>query len=116
MRPLRVYIAAPYSADTEEERLANVEKVIAVAREVMGLGHHPFVPHLSHYIDPQNDRFEWEQWMDWCIDWLGTCDILLYLGSSKGADLELEVARKRGKPVAFSVKELERFALFFEEE
>ena len=93
MRPLRVYLAAPYTAATEAERLANVEKVVEVGRLVMGMGHHPFVPHLSHHLDPQNDRFVWEEWMDWCLDWLGVCDILLFLGESKGTLLELEGAR-----------------------
>ena len=96
--PLKIYIAAPYSADTKEKRKKNVETVIDAALVLFKKGHFPYVPHLTHWVDERakktNIAMEWEGYMRWHRPWLETCDAFLYLGSSKGADLELQMAKK----------------------
>ena len=50
---LKIYIAAPYSADTEEERRKNTEAVIDTALVLFKKGHFPYIPHLTHWVDKQ---------------------------------------------------------------
>jgi hypothetical protein len=98
VQTLRVYVAAKYSAPTDIQRLANTGRPILEARDLMKLGFHPFVPQLSHHIDPGADLFSWEMWMDWCLDWLIACDAMLVLSESKGVEVEKEFAEKNGIP------------------
>jgi len=66
-------------------------------------GHTPFVPHLAHVIDRValgiGMTFSWEEWMEWCKVWLRECDAFLFLGTSKGADIELALAKELGLPI-----------------
>ena len=95
---MRVYIAGPYTADTEEERLANALRAIDAGIEVYRLGHIPYIPHLSHWLDKRateiGQPLEWEDYMKIGIEWLGMCDAFIYLDSSKGTDIELYYAVK----------------------
>jgi Fe2+ transport system protein FeoA len=45
----------------------------------------------------------WADYIEWDKIWLAECDALLFLGNSKGANLELEIAKKLGKPIFFNV-------------
>ncbi len=102
-RPLRIYIAGPYSAGTNAKRLRNVRRAIDAAIKIFKMGHFPYVPHLTHYIDirAKQTRLElvWKDFMKWDLCWLELCDAILYLGKSRGADLELRRARKFQKAV-----------------
>ena len=107
---LKIYIAAPYSADTEEEREKNTEAVINAALALFKKGHFPYIPHLTHWVDKRaketNVVMEWKDYIKWHRPWLETCDAFLYLNSSKGADLELRVAKKLGKLIFYSIDDI----------
>ena len=107
---LKIYIAAPYSADTEEEREKNTEAVINAALALFKKGHFPYIPHLTHWVDKRaketNVVMEWKDYIKWHRPWLETCDAFLYLNSSKGADLELQVAKKLGKLIFYSIDDI----------
>jgi len=104
------YIAAPYSAGTEEERVKNVETVIDAAVALFQKGHYPYIPHLTHWVDKHIEKtgiiLEWDDYMEWHKTWLVACDALLYLNSSKGADLELQSAKDSGKLIFYSLDEV----------
>lgn len=104
--PLRIYVAAKYSAPTDVERLANTGPPILAARELLALGFCPFVPQLSHHIDPTAELFTWSQWMDWCLNWLISCDAMLMLSDSKGVQVEREFAQLNGIPVFETVEQI----------
>ena len=70
MRPLRVYVAGPYSPPKNcslhnAPRIIqhNVDRAIAIGNQIHDRGHYAFVPHLSHYmhINPSSsqDRGVW---------------------------------------------------------
>lgn len=103
---MRIYVAAKYSAPTDVERLANTGPPILAARELLALGFYPFVPQLSHHIDPTAELFTWNQWMDWCLNWLISCDAMLILSQSKGVRVEEEFAEKNGIPVFYTIRAL----------
>ena len=44
--------------------------------------------------------------MDWCLVWLAQCEAILYLGPSKGADIELAEAERLGLKIYRSVSEI----------
>ena len=108
--PLKIYIAAPYSAETEKERIKNTETVIDVALTLFQKGHFPYIPHLTHWVDKRakgtDVAMRWEDYIRWHRPWLETCDVFLYLGSSEGADLELQMAKDLSKSIFYSIDEI----------
>jgi len=107
---LLVYVAGPYSANTAERLERNVEAAVDAGIAVFQRGHFPYIPHLTHYVDLRAKEtgitLEWTDFMTWDLPWLERCDGLLYLGSSKGADLELRLATELGKRIFASIKEV----------
>jgi len=104
LKPLKIYVAGPYSADTEVGILCNVGNAIDVGIELMKKGHLPYIPHLSHWVDKRMIfKYSWEDWMEFDFKWLKKCDALFYIESSKGADMELELAKKLNKQVYYKI-------------
>ncbi len=97
---MRIYIAGPYSAAAPDQVEQNVAKAIDAAIEVLRKGHWPFVPHLTHFVElrakSRGLSISWEEYVAWDLKWLEVCDGLLLLGSSPGANIELEKARALG--------------------
>jgi hypothetical protein len=110
VKPLRIYIAGPYSADSLADREANVDAAIGAAIELFRLGHFPYVPHLTHFVDLRahalGANLDWDDYLRWDEAWLEVCDALVYLSPSPGADRELEFARSLGKTVYLSVNQI----------
>ena len=111
MNPLKIYIAGPISADMEDKVLANCQRAVDAGIELMQKGHFPFVPHLSLWTNTRakvkhDVEFTWEQWMKLDGAFLQSCDALLYLGSSRGADQELARAKELGLQIFYSVGEV----------
>ncbi len=107
---MKVYLAGPYSSETAEGVERNVSRAISAGILVLLKGHYPFIPHLTHYVDLVSTQrglgLKWEDYIDWDLAWLQGCDAILHIGSSKGADLELEVAQRLGKKVFRSIDEI----------
>lgn len=106
-----IYVAGPYSAASEEERIANTEQAMLAAWRILGRGHHAFIPHLTHFFDVYvermaGERLAGETYMQWDFAILRRCDALLYLAPSPGADRELALARELSLPVYLSVDEI----------
>ncbi len=89
----------------------NTRRAIEAGLALYKLGHIPFIPHLTHYVDLHAHRtgvvMTWDDYIRLDLEWLDVCDALLYLGPSKGADLELQHALKKGKQVFRSLSEIE---------
>lgn len=109
-KSLKIYIAGPYSAETEEQRLENVNAAIDAAVAIFRKGHFPYIPHLTHFVDERTKEkgvdLKWEDYIRWDMPWLRMCDALLYLNNSRGANLELQEAQKLGKKIFRSVNEI----------
>ncbi len=109
-RPLKIYIAGPYSSKKKEKQRSNVAVVIDAAINVFKKGHFPYAPHLTHYVDIRarklGVKLSWADYMVWHDAWLVVCDVFLYLGNSKGADQELKIAKKLQKKIYHSVEEI----------
>ena len=107
---MRVYVAGPYSGPTEADRLLNVQRACEVGYELLLRGHNPFIPHLTHFFEEwaaeHRQGLSYEEYMRWDESWLTVCDALYYIGSSPGADIELEVARSYGLLVFESMEDV----------
>lgn len=106
-----IYVSCPYSAETLEKKNQNVVNAMVAGIEIMCKGHSPLVPTLMHFMDLFARKcydldFTWDDFMRVCLDLLKGCDAILYMGSSKGCDIELEYAKQNGMKVFYSVEEI----------
>lgn len=105
---MRIYVAGPYSASTAEARLNNVIRAMQVGRDLVGLGHAPFIPHLTHYFDEwlqsTGETLPYDDYLAWDVEFLSTCDALYFIGASPGADYERAWAEANGIPVFESLQ------------
>ena len=100
---MRIYVAGPYAPtncslhDASRVAMKNVNKAIEVGITLIEKGHLPFIPHLNHYLhihySCKKDYGDWYYEYDnsFLTHW---AEALFYIGSSKGADAELELAKK----------------------
>lgn len=107
---MKIYIAGPYSAKTTLECLENTIKIIDIGIQLLKLGHTPYIPHLTHFVDMRAKKLgikiDWQEYIDWDVEWLKVCDAILYVAQSKGADIELQTAIDNGLIVYKSIKEI----------
>ena len=115
MKPLLIYVAGPYTGSDRQEIDRNVNRAIDIGIEIFNKGHFPYVPHLTDFVDKRakelGKELSWEDFMAWDAPWLRICDALFLVGESRGANMELEEARRLGKTIFYSssgVPRLER--------
>lgn len=105
-----IYVAGPYSADTDKGRKRNVATAISYGVGLMHKGWTPFIPHLTHYVDKYATEhgtfFPYSHWMQQDDDFLVKCDALFYIGQSLGADVELARAIALGMDVYWDITEV----------
>lgn len=103
---IKVYIASPY---TKGDSAKNVRRQIDVVDDLMNRGFAPFAPlysHFQHMVHPRS----YEDWMEIDKFWVRDCHCVLRLGGeSQGADIEVQEARKFGKPVFYTIEELVKY-------
>lgn len=114
-QPLRIYIAGPYTPHNcnlhDASRIAqrNVDNAITVGNALIDKGHYVFIPHLSHYIhiheSCNSNRGLWYYEHDntFLERW---ANAFFYISPSSGADVELELAKKLGYKIFFSLDEV----------
>ena len=103
-----VYVAGPITIGMMEH---NVRNAVFAGSMIMRLGHAAWVPHLTVF---QNmiDMHPYEAWiaMDKII--IRRCDALYRIpGASKGADVEVALAKELGIPVFYTEGELKFWLL-----
>jgi len=111
---MKVFISGKYGSHDlpSEIRLANTMKAIEAGRNLIKMGHDPFIPHLSHWV---HDGWGWdgstaELWYEIDLRWLECCDAILMLegwGDSVGAQREHKYARQwLGIPVYYAIEDV----------
>jgi hypothetical protein len=109
-KPLRIYIAGPYTARTKHDVEKNVQKAIDVGLALFHKGHFPFIPHLTHYVEirgnERNNAPSWTEYMMRDLAWLHVADALYFIGRSRGADIELEAAYEDGLDIYYALSEV----------
>lgn len=119
---LKIYVAGPFSADNREGELSNVEKAIKAGIELQRHRHHPYIPHLTYYLEQAGLDLPHSGWLEFDRPWLMSCDAILILDSSPGADQELKWAEDEGLVVYLDLEsvptadEIARTGTFHREE
>lgn len=99
----KIYIASPYTQGNTSE---NIRNHLKAGSTLLEMGHTPFMPLLTHFMDLLHPR-SYEEWMEYDMEWLKSCDCVLRLwGASEGADREVKLAESLGKPVFYSIGDL----------
>ncbi|MHA1280806.1 MAG: hypothetical protein ACTSQ8_26965 [Candidatus Helarchaeota archaeon] len=114
-KSLRIYVAGPYSPKSDnkhtciQEVAHNVDRAVRIGLILISKGHYPFIPHLTHYIHTnpfcKTDLGSWyyEYDLTFLYHW---AEALYYIAPSKGADRELEIAKKLGLKIFYSLDEV----------
>lgn len=98
-----VYIASPYTLGNVA---VNVKMQIDIADNLVELGYCPIAPLLNHFQHLVHPR-PYEDWVKIDNELVLRSDVILRLnGESKGADAEVELAKKHNIPVVYSIQEL----------
>jgi Domain of unknown function (DUF4406) len=99
----KIYVAGPY---TKGDVAINVRNAFEAANKLADLGYAPFVPHGTHFWHMMFPR-PYEFWLDLDNQFVPDCAAILRIpGESSGADKEVALAEKLGKPVFHSIEEL----------
>lgn len=106
-----VYVAGPYTADSEAGIEANIQRATWAAAAIMEAGYYPFVPHFSKAIDDYHhdhtgERIPWERWMDWSCVFLVSSQAMYVVGESVGTCIEMRIARELGIPIVTTIDDL----------
>ena len=100
---MRVMVAGPYSAPTEEQRNRNAEAINKAAAEVLRRGHLPIVGVNAALPVVRaaglEGEAEYEAIMRISLDLADVCEAILCVGTSKGVEREKEKFIRRGCPV-----------------
>lgn len=103
MNKKKIYIASPY---TLGDVATNVRNQIDAANALIQKGYAPYTPLLAHFHHIVHWQ-DWDTWMEIGLSFLVKCDGVLRLeGESKGADIEVAIAKKENIPVYYSIDEL----------
>lgn len=103
-----IAIAGPYSAETAENRMHNLNRLNETAARVLEMGHIPLIGvnaalpvlEMSTIEDP------YESIMMISMAVISACEGLLLIGESKGAIRESDWMIANGKPIYYSLDEL----------
>jgi len=105
MKPLKIYVAGPYTPKNcslhDAARIAqrNTTEAIKIGNALMAKGHYVFVPHLTHYLHIHESctihdaNFWYELDNSFLNDW---ANAFFYISPSWGADQELKIAELKG--------------------
>lgn len=103
-----IYISSPY---TKGDPGANVGVQINALHHIMDLGGCPIAPLIYHYAHIARPR-TYAEWMEIDLELVRRSDAVLRLpGESAGADREVELALRLGKPVYTSLDQIKDYLL-----
>lgn len=104
---LRIFVAGPYG-DKEPKRIIsrNVQRARDIGKELALKGHFPFIPHTMLHGWETDERFTVEHFKSIDFSWLENCDALFFIASSPGANVEKEIAVRKGLKVFTSLDQV----------
>lgn len=106
----RIYIAGPYTADSEEQKQANIKQARDAGAELYRKGWAPFIPHsMTADFEIEYPDISYEVYIETDTEWLHLCNAILMLpgsASSKGAVSELAEAIRWGLVEYYSLEDV----------
>lgn len=101
-------VAGPYSAPTEEQRQANLDRMNEAAARLLEMGHVPLigVNAALPVIAKTNIEDKYKGIVDISLAVIDKCEALLLLAESPGANRERDLILAKGLPVYYSLSEI----------
>jgi len=103
-----IYISGPYTAETEEQKRANIERANEEAQRWARQGYFVYCPHTQTADWEHTSGLKYEDFLAQDIYWLSKCDTIALLPGwekSKGAYMEYIVARGLGLRIVLCEQE-----------
>lgn len=110
-----VYLAGPL---TKGDVTENVRRAMIVGTNLLMAGYDVIIPHLNMFLqrfweEEDHEAKDWgyDEFMEWDYALLRKCDVLFRMvGDSPGSDMEVAYSKGQGKPIVYSIKELDTLA------
>ncbi|OJW81172.1 MAG: hypothetical protein BGO69_04540 [Bacteroidetes bacterium 46-16] len=107
---MKIAVAGPYTAHTQEQRERNLEAMNKAAARLLEMGHIPLVGvnaalpvvQQAHIAD------NYKAIMDISLALIDNCEAILVLGDSPGVQQEKDLLSGKGLPVYYSMDEIPR--------
>jgi hypothetical protein len=102
-------VAGPYSAPTAEERQQNLDRMNEAAALLLAKGHIPLIGMNAALPVVDRARHKHDRYqaiMDISLAVIDTCEALLLLDESPGANRERDLVQSKGLPVFRTVDEI----------
>lgn len=101
-------VAGPYSAETAEQRQKNLDAMNEAAARLLEKGHVPLIGINAALPVVEKSRVEdrYDAIMKISLAVIDTCDAILLLAESRGANMERDLIRAKGLPVYTKVEEV----------
>lgn len=101
-------VAGPYSADTKEKKKSNLDEMNDAAARLLELGHVPIVGMNAALaiVERANIEDKYKATMDISLAVIDTCEAILIIGESPGANRERDLVLSKGLPVYYSIEEI----------
>ena len=101
-------VAGPYSAPTGEQRQANLDALNEAAARLLELEHTPIIGMNAALpvVDKAIVADRYKAIMDISMAVINSCEAILMIGSSPGADKERELITGKGLPVYYKIDEV----------
>ncbi len=101
-------VAGPYSADTAEQRQKNLDVMNFVAAKVLEKGHIPIigVNAALPIVEKATIENSYKAIMDISLTVISTCDALLLIAESPGANRERDLIKEKGGKIFTSLDEI----------
>lgn len=109
MRPSYIYVAGPYTANSQEEINRNIERADETGKQLVMKGHYPFIPHKQTAQWEKDERLTYEHFIALDLAWIEVCDAIIMIGdwkNSNGAREEYYYAIRCGLTVYHSIDEV----------
>jgi len=108
-KPLRIYVAGPYSAPTKKGRTENIQQASEVAAVLAMAGHHPFCPHMHTAEWDDHYPMDWDYYMAHGLAMQRVMQAAFFQGdwrNSNGSLVEYEQATNWGQQIFLNYGEV----------
>jgi hypothetical protein len=103
---LLIYVAGKYSDSNPIVVQANINAAIEAGDEITQKCNYPIVPHLWGVVDSNYHQHSYQFWMMEDKTALEKSDAMLFISHSKGADIELSIAKQLGIPIYYDANDV----------
>lgn len=101
-------VAGPYSADSEEKKQSNLDAMNNAAARLLEMGHIPLIGMNAALpvIEKANLKDKYKATMEISLAVIDTCEGILMIGESPGANKERDLILSKNLPVYYKIEDV----------